>query len=245
MKLHKLSAEATLQQITSFHRPAAELLNSIGLDISGQTDKTLRQICAERKWNEVELLEWIKKSEAQPAEEHEYRNDSENLSGCTISGICDLLAGETHPRIESYLSFIKENYSRVSKVHGNQTLWLKKAAWHIDLLAEKLQVFRQFEREKLFPLSARLQKLNERILYGDLQNLKRSISVIEKDHTAFINLMSTIRSISSDFYFDEAACSTTRILCKRFKDLFSQLDEHISIERKVLLPKIKEMIRES
>lgn len=72
--IQKLTPEATLDQIISANSNAPHLLQSIGLDPSGQADKTLRQVCLEKQWNEVEMLEWIKKNP--PAEKMKKGIDS-------------------------------------------------------------------------------------------------------------------------------------------------------------------------
>lgn len=236
-----LTPEATLQQITTVSQPAMELLTSIGLNVSGHYDKTLRQVCTERKWSEVEVLDWIKKHDQ--SEKKAPEPALKNTSDKSISELCDLLVHENHSFFTNAVSVIEDNYSRISKVHGSQYLWLKEAEWHVHLLVDKLSLYLKFEYRKFFPLAKQLQVKQEQILDGDVQSLKRSVKLIKEDHDRLMDIMHSIRTIKGSLQFDESACSSFRILCKQLNDLFECLDNHIRIEKHELLPKIRLQLR--
>lgn len=239
-----LKPEATLQQIITANRPALQLLKSIGLNVAGESDKTLRQVCAEKKWSEHEVLNWIKKNDTTQIQQPTGSKLFMKVSKRKIPFICDSLSASTYPFLKKHISEIQQNYPRISRVHGTQYLWLREAEWPVHMLSEKLPLYLRFEKNKFFPLAKELHFQKHRILDGNVQNLLRSVKVIEEDHQHLLDLMSAIRRISQNFSFDESACSSLRILCKQIKDLFVKLDEHIKIEQQVLLPQIRKTLGE-
>jgi iron-sulfur cluster repair protein YtfE (RIC family) len=231
----KLTPEATLQQIISFNSNISHMLQSIGLDPKDSEEKTLRQVCSEKQWNEIELLKWIKKNP--PAIEKKRR-----LPGTTISEICSFLEKETLTEIKELSAYVRSDYILTSKIHGIQYSWLNSAKWHVNQLLNTLQYFSNFELETFYPLAIELQKQGKRTLDGSVQNLKKSIAVVKQDHQIIEERMERITKISRSFYYDESACSTLRILCNRFETLFQTIDEHINIEQTKLLPEIEQIL---
>jgi len=237
----KLTPEATLDQIISVNSNAPHLLQSIGLDPNSHANKTLRQICSEKQWNEVELLKWIKKNHS--AEQVQKNADSFKKKnrdiGTSVTEICNFLTTETLPVIENLSSDVRREYERVSQVHGMQYAWLNEAKWHVNELLNTLQYFIKFETETFYPLVTEFQERGERILDGSVQNLKKSIDVVKQDHQIIEERMERIKKISRDFHYDESACSTLRILCTRLETLYRTIDKHVKIEKTKLLSEIE------
>lgn len=244
---HKLTPEATLQQIISTHSNAPLLLQSIGLDPNGREDKTLRQVCSEKQWNETELLEWIKKdlSAIQKKNNTIPFDKKRRQPGTTIPEICSYLTEETLPEIKDLSDYVRSDYMRTGKIHGTQYPWLNSAKWHVNQLLNTLRYFIHFESETFYPLAIELQKEGERTLDGSVQNLKKSIDVIQQDHQIIEKKIKRIKKISGDFRYDESACSTLRILCNRLKTLCRTIDEHLKIEQAKLLPEIENKLANS
>lgn len=242
--IQKLTPEATLHQIISVNSNAPHLLQSIGLDLRGRADKTLREICFEKQWNEMEMLEWIKRNP--PAKQITTVVDTcENKkigTGSSIEEICNFLSAETLPVIKDLASQTQPEYERICKIHGIQYTWLKEAKWHVNQLINTLQYFKKFETETFYPLAIALYEQGEQIMDGSVQNLKRSLTVIKKDHNQIEEKMQLINEISSHFHFDGSACSSLRILCIRLKTLFELLPKHIDIETEYLLPEIENQL---
>lgn len=240
----KLTPESTLQQITSFHSNAPLLLQSIGFDLHGNETKTLRQVCSEKQWNEVELLEWIKKNPPSVQKKNNgitYKKKTRQ-PGTTYSEICSYLTEETLSKIKDLTKQIRSEYPRVAKVHGIQYPWLNSIKWHVNQLLNNLQYFINFESKTFYPLAVELQKQGERMLDGSAQNLKKSLKVIKHDHQGIEESIERIKEISRDFHYDESACSTLRILCSRLETLCRTIDEHLQIEQTKLLPKIEKKL---
>jgi hypothetical protein len=59
--LTNLTTGATIDQIIKSDPKAGVLLTSIGLSTEAHENETLRSICKQRQWSEVEIMGWVKK----------------------------------------------------------------------------------------------------------------------------------------------------------------------------------------
>lgn len=238
--LHKLTPEATIDQIISSDQNVEKLLNSIGMKPEQYQDQTLRSVCQQRQWNEEELLNWIKKNHKEP---ECIKNTSvepdlkENLSQWS-----SWLTDSVQPCIRELLTDISRDLPRVQLVHGNQYTWLKNIEWHFNTLNEQLNLYLSLENETLFPLANELNDRKESILYGKVRDLKRALEILEADRPKIKKEMDKMREFSDGFKHPAGACSTLRIMNKNLADLSTQLERYFSIEQEHLFPLIKDQL---
>lgn len=240
--LKNLTPDATLSQIKSADGKAAELLASIGLEPSNHKNETLRSVCQQRKWSEVEVLKWIKKH-SPPANNDASKNGMEPISN-EESSLKEWTEHLEETFINPNLSLLKErdeNFPRIHKIHGNQYPWLKNMEWHFNQFEETLSMYYEFERKKFFPLINRLENVKKGdINHGTIQKLQKSFAVIEKDQDRLQRLMADIREKGNEFENPPNACSTLRIQNENFNILFSRLEEQLKTENDQLIPRVKE-----
>jgi len=241
-----ITPEATIHQIASNNQVIPQLLESIGLDLKTNFNKTLHQVCAEKQWDESELLEWIN--------EHQQKSysflqkgipDEDELSGASSSEVCDYLLNHSINSVLDLAASVRKDYPRVTKVHGNQYPWLKEADWHIRQLLNRLDFYLNFEKKRFYPLVKLFEKEREKMLDGNAQGLRRSVGIVKEDHQQMRAAMKSIRGLSNDFNFDESSCSTLRILCNQLKSLDQMLDSHLNTEKDYLLPDIEQKLAET
>jgi iron-sulfur cluster repair protein YtfE (RIC family) len=241
--LQKITPEATLAQIISADRQAGEMLASIGLDPAKQEGETLRSVCQQRQWSEVEVLQWIKKhrsadngisEEENTLEESEVKDD---LLECTNYIEDKLLAANLQ-----LLDEISADFSRIHQVHGNQYIWLKAMKWHVEAFEDALGDYFEFEEKTFFDLIKKLRPAKGDILDGTLQKLGRCRHIIENDQQRLRGYMDTIREEGHDFENPEGACTSLRILNQNFKMLYSGLDKQFKMEKEMLLPLVQKKL---
>lgn len=236
------TVDTPLEQIFNQNSYAQELLKSIGFNPAGQTDKTLRQICTEKQWSENEVLEWIDHHNSSQAPPADMFIDDIFKQNAAPSEVCNYLKKETIPEIERFVNIILSDYPRVLKVHATEHPWLKEAAPHADQLLDKLQYLTSFEKLKFFPLVDEYGEQKERILDRDVQNLKRSVQIVQDDHQDILKSIQIINRLSHNLHYPENAPSTLRILCTRLGMLFYRIQRHIEIEEKHLLPALTSVL---
>lgn len=244
-ELAQITPEATINEITSADKQAAELLKSIGLSISEHKNETLQSVCHQRQWSEVEVLRWVKKHSSSSNGERSPNGSSQAPDEKSSLKKWNKYLEEQFidPNLE-LLEELTESFPRIHKVHVIQYSWLKDMEWHFNKFREALTMYYEFERKKFLPLAERLYK-NKRtnINYGTIRKLQKSFSIIGEDQDRLQRLMQTVRNKGNQFENPEGGCSTLRIQNKIFKILFSKLDQQFKVEKEQIIPRIKEKIQ--
>jgi len=243
--LSKLTPDSTLERIISVDRDAAQLLASIGLDISTNQDKTLREVCAQKQWSEVEVIQWIHKNHylkhlgKDQTEPKEKAIDQKN-----IADQCDELENNYHAYFSEVLSNLTENFPRVCKVHGHQYPWLKQLHWHFDRFQEDLSFYLKFEQAKLFPL---VRQLHKQGLYdvkdGLARSLERSVEILYEDHQKLNHQMEKLEEIGRGFELPEGSCSTFHMLFKDLEKVIAKVRVYFKVEKKSVVPCVQNKLR--
>ena len=237
--LNNLSPDATIGRIVSAEEKAGELLSSIGLTPGNHQSETLRSVCQQKQWNEVEVLQWLKKNQhhnGQPAPDTKGKQPD---FGDNLNGWCHYLEEHFLAKNSALIDEISSNFQRVRKVHGNQYEWLKHVHWHLKRLEEKLNYYFNFQQHKFFPLLEELESSNKNILHGTIKKLHNGIEIIEEDQDEILDLVDTIEEKGEGFENPDGACSTLRILNYKIKQLFSSLRKQIAIEQEHVIPLVK------
>jgi iron-sulfur cluster repair protein YtfE (RIC family) len=237
-----LTPEATISEIIRSDSEAGELLASIGLSPSEHEQETLRSVCQQRKWSEVEVLRWLKKQSS--TTNGESSNDKAGPvpdEDALLSVWTTYLEDSFIKPNQSLLKELAESFPRIHKIHGNQYPWLKTMKWDFDKFREVLGMYYNFERKKFFPLVKRLKSNNRNnVNHGTIQKLEKSFNIIERDQHRLLRLKNTIRKKGKHFENPGNACSTLRIQNENFKILFDQLEKQFDVEKQQLLPRTKE-----
>lgn len=243
--LAKLTPDATLSQIISADQKAGELLSSIGLEPSDHKEETLRSVCRQRQWSEVEVLQWVKQNRISGNGDPEAKEAPEPPDfGKNLSRWCTYIEDTFHKNILKLLGEIGSDFPRIHQVHGNQYIWLKSMQWYLDSFDDRLQFYIYFESRKFFPLVRALDSSKQGILDGTLQKLNRGLEIICEDQKELLKLMHTLETKGRRFENPPLACSTLRILNYNLKTLCSKLKKQFEIEREKVLPMIKQKIKD-
>lgn len=237
--LKNLTPKATLSEITSADKNAAEMLASIGLDITRHKHETLRSVCQQQQWSEVEVLQWIKKHHTNDIRQNESSKER------TLPEWCSYFEEDLHLTNKRLLSEISDDFPRVHMIHGNQYGWLKDMSWHFNQLEEKLRMHYRFKEEKFYPLVIRLHnRRNSKILHGTVHKVERALEIIEADHSQLGRMMDVILEKGNDLVNPANACTTLRILNQNLITLFEHLDHNIWLEQERFFPKLCKQLQE-
>jgi iron-sulfur cluster repair protein YtfE (RIC family) len=241
--LNNMTPEATISQIIEANNTAGELLASIGLPLSKHEDETLRSVCQQRKWSEVEVLDWIKKYATSTNGEASQKSDPSLPESSDYTEWTSFLHDHYIAENQSLLNELSQSFPRVLKIHGNQYPWLKTIKWHFDTFKEALEMYYKFEQKKFFPLVEQLSTNKKKsINHGAVQKIEKSFSITERDQDRLERQMKTIRDKGNEFQNPGNACSTLRIQNQNFELLFSKLKEQFEIEQQHLIPLTKEQL---
>jgi len=244
--LAQLTPEATIGQIINTNEEAGELLASIGVSLSKHEKETLRSVCQQQKWSEVEVLDWVKKHTCHTDENKISQPSDPSLPDITgLPDWTEFLVQEFIKPGQSLLKELSQSFPRVLKIHGNQYPWLKTMEWDFDRFKENLEMYFEFEQKKFFPLIGQLsstKKIN--LNYGVVQKLDNSFKIIERDQDRLKRQMKTIRDKGNGFNNPGNACSTLRIQNKNFAILFGKLSKQFQVETDYLVPAIQKELQD-
>lgn len=238
--LSLLTPEATISQITSANKKSAALLASIGLQPSNHANEALRSVCQQRKWNEIEVLEWAKKHT-----EIRYGQTENNKREVGPGGdaglkkrIAFLKRNYIDPNTE-LINEIRNSLPRVHQIYGNQYLWLKNVQWYFDKFEHAIRMYYEFEQKKFLPLVERLDNSKRlSIIHGTIQKLQKSFDIIVKDQQRLQRLIQMVRNKGREFENSGGSCLILRIQNKNFKTLFTNLDKQFKVEVDNIIPRI-------
>ncbi|MDR8389969.1 hypothetical protein NC796_02385 [Aliifodinibius sp. S!AR15-10] len=241
--LASLTPDATIAEIISADQEAGQLLASIGMEPASHKEETLRSVCQQLKWSEVEVLNWVKKNRLSRKDQNKKQiSDDKPDFGEDINHWCNYLVDEYHPQLLSLLGEVSSDFPRISQLHGNQYIWLKYMQWPLENFDDKLQFYTYFEHKKLFPIFNSLSGGKRDILDGTIQKLERGIEIVKEDQKVLLNLMNTIERKGNHLENPVGACSTLRILNYNLRKLFSTLRKEFAIEQEIIIPLIKERL---
>jgi len=243
--LSKLTPDSTLGRIISVDEDAAQLLASIGLDISTNQDKTLREVCAQKQWSEVEVIQWIHKNHyLKHLEKNQDKPDEKSIDQKNIAEQCDELEDNYHAYFREVLSDLAETFPRVCSVHGQQYPWLKQLHLHFERFRDDLSFYLKFEQAKLFPL---IRQLHKQGVYdvkdGLARSLERSIEILYEDHQKLNHQMEKMEKLGRGFELPEGSCSTFHILFTDLEKLIGKLRDYFKVEKKSFVPCVQNKLR--
>lgn len=240
--LKSMTPDATIGQIIDAGKNAGALLASIGLSPEDHKSETLQSVCQQKKWNEVEVLKWLKRNQQVNGVQSEKNNEELPEFGTNLNMWCDYLEKHFLTKHRQLLDEINGDFPRVYKIHGNQYKWLKNMQWHLEKLEEKLSYYLDFQRRKLFPLFYELKDSKKKVLHGTITKINHGIEIIEEDQNEILDLIDTIEKKGQGLKNAEGACSTLRILNYNLETLFASLRKQIKIEREHVLPLVKQKL---
>lgn len=238
-----ITPDATIEEIISADKVVGQMLTSIGMQIENHTSETLRSVCQQLKWNEVEVLNWIKKNRISKSnhKKKQVSPDSVNF-GKDIAQWGNHIVAKYHSQTLSLLTEITRDFPRILKVHGNQYSWLKDINGPLQNLDDKLKFYTYFMGNTLFPLLSSLNNENKNLFYGTIQKIERGKDIMIEDQNAIWKLMETIEIKGKHLENPEGACSTLRILNYNLKKLFSSIRKEFAIEQEIIIPLIEERL---
>ncbi|MCC5907698.1 MAG: hypothetical protein JJU13_15905 [Balneolaceae bacterium] len=236
--VYQLNAQATIGQIVSVCNSAEGLLHSIGLKPENHLDKTLRQVCTELKWNEEEVLKWIKKKNH--VLDDKFENGTklpEQIKDFGLAEKCAHFYATYHDTTFELLNDVKEILPRVYKVHGIQDHMLKILDQEFKPFSNRLTLHLKFQRNRFFRQIQKFDSAKNEVSDGVIQGLKKSIDIIREDQTELNKRMGKIETVTHHFELPEHACSTYRIMMKSLESLVKEVKElNRDIEEELIQP---------
>jgi len=215
-----------------------DLLKWFGIEISGNEEKTLANLCFERQLNEDEVVKTI--SGVDEIREYSSGNSYHLWAPALLTGYLEV---EHHNYCRSLTEKAEEYISRVCKVHGIQHPEIKHVHWHFKKLKDKLDIHFRFEEQKFFQLVQVIFESKGDSKFGLVESVKHQAYCVETDHEVILQKIEKIRNLTGSYNPPEDACTTFRLLYKAFKELEKNLRYHQYIEEEFLVRVIRKKLK--
>jgi len=242
--LQKLNPDATIREIISVNKHAGQLLASIGLSAEDHQNETLRSVCQQRQWSEVEVLKWLRKNEQllQGAGEDNAKGNQKDFSD-NLDEWCSYMENHYLDKTSILLNEIDKKFLRVYQVHATQYPWLSDISWYMDSLQEKLDYYLKFLQERFYPLLRELESSEQELLDGSRSSIVNGLSIVREDQEKILGVIVDIRQKGNRLESPEGSCSTLRIFNRDLKELFKTVEKQIEIYRNNILPIVEQKMK--
>lgn len=211
---------------------ALRILNRYGLDYCCNGKTPFIEAC--RKINVDPYLLWKQIEEEAfllgRNSRREFRNWETNL-------LIDFILQHHHEYLRLTIPQIRTLLQTVCSVHNDKPELLE-VQHHFDALADDLLGHLPREEDVLFPALRRLDRpmLKESSI---LDNVQKTISVMEHEHDRVGDLIRAIRRLTDDYSVPQHACPTFQLLFKLLEEFEYDVMQHIHLENNILFPKAK------
>ncbi|WP_020402577.1 hemerythrin domain-containing protein [Gracilimonas tropica] len=217
---------------------SSELLESLGISIQGNEDKTLMEVCTAQQKNEDEVVKEIRRFKM-----GRFLNYPEGIFNWSPELVIHYLEEEHHNYTRSLLRDINYYGERAWDVHGTQYSELNQVKWYVEKLKGKLEMHIKFEENKFFPMTLRFFGMNGDIKHGTVQSLKKQVDLVEKDQKEIAYLMGRLRDLTKKFTPPKEACTTFRLLYSNLQKLDEDLEKHHFLEEQYVLYRLRSKLR--
>ncbi|HSH24063.1 MAG TPA: hypothetical protein VLA13_00795 [Massilibacterium sp.] len=236
-RLSAVTTYETVQELINIEQGITELLESIGLDPSKHENESLEALCTKKQWNEDELLKWIK------ANRNLYKDEGGNdFPQRDLEQWCVFIEKTYYQTTEELIHEVKKKYCRVEDTYGLENKYLNNGDGFIDELLDKLLLYKQFQRDKLFPLIIELEDKKTSILDGSFKSLQKALRLLERDRKIILRSIKNIESKLGEFEQENETCTTYSLFYSALKNLFSAIKNQLQLERESFYPLIKQRI---
>lgn len=237
--LNNLKATSTLQEFISANKQTEFLLQSIGIPTDSYQEKTLLQICIEKKWNEKELLSWLRKQ----ASRHQKKKETENFDLNELNRK-QLLQyyNKISNRLNRIINEFELDFHRVCKVHGVQYPILKEMHWHLKKISEKVRFDLMMTDKTITPLLKSSNTGSNSILYGEAKKYERSINLVVQDQHQIASHIQKIEKMNPHPDDIEGSCGTMKTAFQDMNEFFSEIDTYFELLRNGIIPKLNQAI---
>ena len=228
--LHTLSLKDIVTQ--DFH--AAAIFEKYALDFCCRGGKTIDEACGERGIEVASVLDELETIKSKS------EGSSIPFSDWGVDVLINYIVNTHHAFVSRMIPVLLAHTQKIASVHGARHPEVIKIADHFDTVAGDLQQHMQKEEVVLFPFIKQLAQAKKagqcrvRPPFGTVRN---PIRMMEAEHQAAGDEMSSIRSLSNGYIVPDDACTTYRVTYHELRDFELDLHQHVHLENNILFPK--------
>lgn len=219
---------------------ASKVFKKHHIDFCCGGDKTIRQVCSERRLSEDELR----------AELRSVLNNSPegtlDFDSWSLDLLADYIEKKHHRYVEETVPLLRQYLKKLVAVHSNAAPYLSELSALFTESSGNLVQHMKKEELVLFPFirkMAETQAAGAALAPPHFGTVENPIAVMQDDHEQEGEHFRKMELISGGFTIPEWACNTFAVTMNLLREFQDDLHMHIHLENNILFPKALELER--
>jgi regulator of cell morphogenesis and NO signaling len=224
----------TLKSIVTDDYRAAAVFEKYSLDFCCGGGISIDQACSQRNVDASLVYAALAELVQRP------NGSSPHFSEWPLDELIDYIVNVHHRYVREAIPVLSAHTQKVAKVHGERHPEVVTVAQHVDTVGRDMMAHMMKEEHVLFPYIKQLVKARrdgstyQGSLFGGVQN---PIRMMEAEHKAAGDELSSVRSLTNSYVPPEDACMTYRVSFQELRQFEEDLHRHVHLENNILFPK--------
>lgn len=233
-----ITPDSSVRELVKLNFRTAQIFQANKIEYCCEGNKSISDACKESEVNPEQLIRQLEAVLSQK------RPDSEYLNNLDLNEICSYIVKRHHAYVRENIPFLKKNFEKLFKVHGEQYPELLKIIELLNVFTEDFTMHMQKEEIMLFPYIQRLEsakKANSPLPKAQFGSVSNPIGMMVAEHQDEGERFDEIVRLSKNYQLPDDACSTYEVTFNQLRDFENDLHHHIHLENNILFPKAIEL----
>lgn len=226
--------EKTIGEIVATNYRTAAVFKNHKIDFCCKGNRSLDEVCEEKKINKDSLLNELKTASAVKD------NSSIDFKSWDMDLLADYIEKKHHRYVNESIPALLQYLDKLCKVHGPQHPELFEINKEFNECATALTAHMKKEELILFPFIRNLVKAtitHQQLNTPHFGTLENPIHMMMHEHDIEGERFRKIAQLSSDYSPPADACGTYKVTYSLLKEFEDDLHTHIHLENNILFPK--------
>jgi regulator of cell morphogenesis and NO signaling len=231
----KITPDLLVTDIVTNNYRTAEVFRKYNIDFCSAAGISLNAACMARGLNESNILEELQ----------QFNSAYQNAEQWSENFMIDYLLNVHHNYFKNNMPVLVDYIDKFILSHRTKSDDLAQFPLLIQKLQDKIISLLDYESKSLFPYIRRISYAhNNNEIYGKLfiKTLRKlSVEELEQYHAQIKILTLEIELLTDNFSPVETTCTTQQVLLQKLREFIDHIEQHFSIEKKILIPSILQM----
>lgn len=236
-----ITPDSSVGELVKLNFRTAQIFQANKIEYCCEGNKSISDACKESEVNPEQLIRQLEAVLSQK------RPDSEYLNNLDLNEICTYIIKRHHAYVRENIPFLKKNFEKLFKVHGEQYPELLKIIELLNVFTEDFTMHMQKEEIMLFPFLQGLEsakKDNSPLPRSPFRSISNPIVMMMAEHQNEGQIFDKICELYANLRIPGNSCATYEVTLRQLKDFENDLHMHIQIENNILFPRAFEIIKE-
>jgi regulator of cell morphogenesis and NO signaling len=227
------TTQTTIGELVAQRPARSRVFEKLGIDYCCGGQKTLAQVCSEKKMDPGLVLDVLLATEA--ASPHE----DQSWANASLTSLADHIEKTHHAYLKEELPRLSAIVQKVTAVHGQRHPWLREVNTIYAQFAAEMESHMLKEEKMLFPMIRRLEAHQPGEDNG--RSVDTPIKAMEHEHDDAGQAMARMRELSDGYQMPEDGCNTFHAMLDGLAQIEADTHRHVHKENSILFPRAMEL----